>query len=69
MDTWDLKPESEKNGGEFKPIQTSAQGVTISEHLPTVAKQMHHMNIIRSLEFQGRQSRSRHLHDAHRLHP
>ena len=49
MDTWDLKPESEKNGGPFKPIATSADGVKISEHLPTVAKQMHHMNIIRSL--------------------
>ena len=49
MDTWDLKPESEKNGGEFKPIQTSAPGVMISEHLPIVAKQMKHLNIIRSL--------------------
>ena len=49
IDTWDLKPESEKNGGPFKPIATSASGVQISEHLPTVAKQMHHLNIIRSL--------------------
>ncbi len=49
IDTWDLKPESEKNGGPFKPIATSAQGVQISEHLPTVAKQMHHLNVIRSL--------------------
>lgn len=49
MDTWDLKPESEKNGGEFKPIQTSAPGVMISEHLPLVAQQMKHLNIIRSL--------------------
>ena len=43
MDTWDLKPESEKNGGDFKPIQTSAPGVMISEHLPLVAKQMKHL--------------------------
>ncbi len=49
IDIWDLKPESEKNGGPFKPIQTSASGVMISEHLPTVAKQMKHLNIIRSL--------------------
>ncbi len=49
MDTWDLKPESEKNGGPFKPIATSAQGVMISEHLPTVAGQMKHLNVIRSL--------------------
>jgi Protein of unknown function (DUF1501) len=50
MDTWDLKPDSEKNGGPFKPIETSAPGVMISEHLPNVAKQMKHLNIIRSLD-------------------
>ena len=50
MDTWDLKPDSEKNGGEFKPIDTSAPGVKISEHLPKVAKQMKHLSIIRSLD-------------------
>ena len=49
MDTWDLKPESEKNGGEFKPIETSAPGVMISEHMPLIAQQMKHLNIIRSL--------------------
>ena len=50
MDTWNLKPESEKNGGPFKPIATSASGVQISEHLPNVAKQMKHLSIIRSLD-------------------
>jgi hypothetical protein len=50
MDTWDLKPDSEKNGGPFKPIDTSAPGVRISEHLPNVAKQMKHLSIIRSLD-------------------
>jgi hypothetical protein len=49
MDTWNLKPESEKNGGPFKPIETSAPGVLISEHLPTVAKQMKHLSVVRSL--------------------
>lgn len=49
MDTWDLKPESEKNGGEFKPIATSAPDIQICEHLPTIAKQMKHLNVIRSL--------------------
>lgn len=48
MDTWDMKP-GESTGGEFKPIKTSANGVMISEHLPTVAKQMKHLSIIRSL--------------------
>jgi hypothetical protein len=50
LDIWDLKPESEKNGGPFKPIDTSAPGVKISEHMPRMAKQMHRMNIIRSLD-------------------
>jgi hypothetical protein len=50
MDTWDLKPESEKNGGPFKPIDTSAPGVKISEHLPKVARQMRHLSVIRSLD-------------------
>ncbi len=50
LDIWDLKPESEKNGGPFRPIDTSAPGVQICEHMPRMAKQMHHMNIIRSLD-------------------
>src|SRR5205807_3899670 len=48
MDTWDLKPDSQ-NGGQFKPIKTSASGIQICEHLPTVAKQMKHLSIVRSL--------------------
>ncbi len=50
LDIWDLKPESEKSGGPFRPIDTSAPGVQICEHMPRMAKQMHHMNIIRSLD-------------------
>jgi len=50
IDTWDLKPDSEKNGGPFKPIATSAPGVKISEHLPSVATQMKHLSVIRSLD-------------------
>ncbi len=50
LDIWDLKPDSEKNAGEFRPIDTSAPGVKITQHLPKVAKQMHHLNIIRSLD-------------------
>lgn len=50
LDIWDLKPDSEKNGGPFRPIDTSAPGVKISEHLPKMAKQMHHLNILRSLD-------------------
>ena len=49
LDTWDPKPESSKNGGEFRPIDTSAPGIKISEHLPSVARQMHNLSIVRSL--------------------
>lgn len=49
LDTWDLKPDSPRNGGEFKPIATSVPGIQISEHLPNVAKQMQHLSLIRSL--------------------
>ena len=38
MDLWDLKPGNQ-NGGEFKEIQTKANGVKISEVLPTVVAQ------------------------------
>src|SRR5713226_10577694 len=48
MDTWDLKPGS-TNGGEFKPIKTSVPGMEICQHLSTVAKQMNHLSIVRSL--------------------
>jgi hypothetical protein len=48
MDTWDMKP-GQPTGGEFKPIKTAASGVEICEHLPTVATQMKHLAIIRSL--------------------
>ena len=50
MDTWDLKPDSEKNGGPFRPIPTSAPGVSISQHLPNVARQMKSLSIVRSLD-------------------
>jgi hypothetical protein len=48
MDTWDLKPGS-VNAGDFKPISTDVSDIQISEHLPTVAKQMKHLSIVRSL--------------------
>src|SRR5271170_3685533 len=48
IDIWDLKP-GRPTGGEFRPIQTSAPGVMISQHMPKVAEQMRHLAIIRSL--------------------
>jgi uncharacterized protein (DUF1501 family) len=42
MDIWDLKPGA-ATGGPFKQIATTADGVAICEHMPLMAKQMHHM--------------------------
>lgn len=47
IDIWDLKPGT-TNGGPFKAISTSGN-VQISEHMPLMAKQMHHMAIVRSM--------------------
>lgn len=49
IDTFDPKP-GHKNGGEFKPIDTSVPGIQISEHLPNLAKQMNHLALIRSMQ-------------------
>src|SRR5687768_9647150 len=48
IDLWDLKPDT-PTGGQFRPISTSADGVQICEHLPMMARQMHHMSIVRSM--------------------
>jgi hypothetical protein len=48
LDTFDLKP-GHANGGPFKPIETSVPGITISEHLPKLARQMEHLAVIRSM--------------------
>src|SRR5262245_42289366 len=48
IDLWDLKP-GQPTGGQFKPVSTAASGMQISEHLPTVAKQMNNLAIVRSL--------------------
>lgn len=47
MDLWDLKPGA-ITGGPFQQIKTTGD-VQISEHLPMMAQQMHHMAIVRSM--------------------
>jgi hypothetical protein len=42
--TFDLKP-----GGHYQPIDTSVPGIQISEYLPKVAQQMHHLALLRSM--------------------
>lgn len=47
---WDLKPQAPyEYRGPFQPIDTSAPGLQISEHLPLTAKQGHRLAIVRSL--------------------
>jgi hypothetical protein len=48
MDTFDLKPGHE-NGGPYKEIDTSAEGLRISEHLPKIAKFGDQMAVVRSM--------------------
>lgn len=47
IDLWDLKPNS-ANGGEFQPIATTGEG-QISDQLPMLAQQMHHLSIVRAM--------------------
>lgn len=50
IDTWDMKPEAPAEyRGPFQPIQTSAPDVQLCEHLPHLAKQAHHLAVIKSL--------------------
>ena len=50
FETWDPKPDAPAEiRGEFQPIETSAPGVRISEHLPLTARQMHRIAVIRSM--------------------
>jgi hypothetical protein len=50
IDMWDLKPDAPEGiRGQFKPAQTSANGVQIGEHLPKMAKVMDRAAVLRSL--------------------
>src|SRR2546428_2228802 len=47
---WDMKPAAPKEvRGEFTPIATSVPGIQLSEHLPRLAKVMHHCTLVRSV--------------------
>src|SRR5262249_27060470 len=50
QDMIDLKPSAPREiGGEFRPISTRVPGVQICEHLPGMAKWMHRIALVRSL--------------------
>src|SRR6188474_2370358 len=48
IDTWDPKP-GRPTAGELSPVKTSVPGLEISEIFPTLAQQMHHCALIRSI--------------------
>jgi Protein of unknown function (DUF1501) len=49
LDMWDMKPSAPAEiRGEFKPIATSVPGIQLCEHLPRLAKLIHHGTLIRS---------------------
>jgi hypothetical protein len=50
MDMWDMKPNAPlEYRGPFRPISTSAPGVVLSEHLPLLAQQAHHLTLLNSV--------------------
>ena len=59
LDTFDMKPEAPAEiRGEFRSIATSVPGVRICEHLPRMAKVMHHVAVVRGMHHKMR------LHDS-----
>src|SRR5437868_4887034 len=52
-DMYDMKPDTPAEiRGEFKPIATTVPGIQMSEHLPRLARQAHHVTLIRSAHHQ-----------------
>jgi hypothetical protein len=50
QDLWDLKPDAPAEvRGEFRPIDTTVPGIQLCEHLPLLARQMHHVSLVRSV--------------------
>ncbi len=47
IDLWDMKPGA-PTSGPFQPLATTGD-VQICEHLPKIAKQMHHLSVVRSM--------------------
>jgi Protein of unknown function (DUF1501) len=48
LESWDPKPGTD-TGGPFRSIETSVPGIRISELLPNVARQMHHLCLVRGV--------------------
>jgi hypothetical protein len=64
LDTWDPKPDAPEGiRGPFRAIPTSVPGISISEHFPLLAEQVHRLAIIRSMSHDD----AAHLSTAHRI--
>jgi hypothetical protein len=52
IDIWDPKPDAPSNiRGEFKPIKSNVPGISLSETMPLLARQMDKATLIRSLSY------------------
>lgn len=49
LDTFDPKPENKEAQGPVKAIGTNVDGIRVTEYLPRLAKQMHHIALLRTL--------------------
>src|SRR5262245_19413806 len=55
LDTFDPKPgQPPEIRVEFATVRTSAPCILMTEHLPRLARQAHHLTIVRSIGFDGR---------------
>ncbi len=64
LDTWDPKPGAPEDiRGPFRSIATDVPGISISEHFPLLARQVHRLSIIRSMHHDD----AAHLSTAHRI--
>lgn len=54
VDTFDMKPDAGTDiRGEYTPVATSVPGLYVTEHLPMMARQMHHLAVVRSVHHQA----------------
>jgi len=52
IDIWDPKPDAPSNiRGDFKPIKSNVPGISLSEVMPLLAKQMDKATLIRSMSY------------------
>jgi hypothetical protein len=50
QDLWDMKPDAPVEiRGEFQPVATTVPGLRFCEHLPMLARQAHHLALVRSV--------------------